>query len=153
MAIKTVGVVGTGVIGASWTALFLAHGLRVLVADPSPDAAEKLSSYLESVWPDLQTIGLSEGASLENYAFVGASLDEHYSKVDYVQEVRDNDSRQQSRHRLTLFARTHQKSLTSKSSCSRRSMRRHGKTSSSPHLRPAFQALNSLASARTLSAY
>lgn len=87
MAITTVGVVGTGVIGASWTALFLAHGLRVLVADPSPDAAENLATYLKSVWPDLQRMGLSQNASLENYAFVGASLGEHYSRVDYVQEV------------------------------------------------------------------
>jgi 3-hydroxyacyl-CoA dehydrogenase len=87
MAIKTVGVVGTGVIGASWTGLFLAHGLRVLVADPSPDAAEKLASYLKSIWPALQDIGLSDGASLDNYQFVGASLGEHYSKVDFIQEV------------------------------------------------------------------
>ena len=87
MAIKTVGVVGTGVIGASWTGLFLAHGLRVLVADPGPDAADKLASHLKSIWPALQEIGLSEGASLENYEFVGASLGEHYSKVDFIQEV------------------------------------------------------------------
>jgi 3-hydroxyacyl-CoA dehydrogenase len=87
MAIKTVGVVGTGVIGASWTGLFLAHGFRVLVADPSPDAADKLASYLKSIWPALQETGLSDRASLDNYEFVGASLDEHYSKVDFIQEV------------------------------------------------------------------
>jgi 3-hydroxyacyl-CoA dehydrogenase len=87
MAIKIVGVVGTGVIGASWTGLFLAHGLRVLVADPSPDAADKLASYLKTIWPALQDLGLSEGASIDNYQFVGASLGEHYSKVDFIQEV------------------------------------------------------------------
>ena len=87
MAIKTVGVVGTGVIGASWTALFLAHGLQVIVADPSPNAAKRLTSYLESVWPALQTIGLGHGASLEKYKFVGTSLGEHYAEVDFVQEV------------------------------------------------------------------
>lgn len=85
--IKTVGIVGTGVIGSSWTALFLAHGLQVLVADPSPDAAERLAAYLESVWPALQAIGLSQGASLENYEFVGTSLGENYAKVDFIQEV------------------------------------------------------------------
>ena len=93
MAIETVGVVGTGVIGASWTALFLAHGLRVIVADPSPNAAKQLISYLDSVWPALQTMGLSHGASLENYKFVGTSLDEHYGEVDFVQEVRTNGHR------------------------------------------------------------
>lgn len=90
MAIKTVGVVGTGVIGASWTALFLAHGLQVIVADPSADAAKNLTSYLQSVWPALQTMGLSHGASLENYKFVGTSLGEYYAEVDFVQEVRTN---------------------------------------------------------------
>lgn len=88
MAIQTVGVVGTGVIGASWTALFLARGLQVIVADLSPDTANKLKSYLESVWPALQTMGLSHGASLDNYKFVGTSLGEHYGEVDFVQEVR-----------------------------------------------------------------
>jgi 3-hydroxyacyl-CoA dehydrogenase len=87
MAIRTVGVVGTGVIGASWTGLFLAHGLRVLVADPGPDAEERLASHLKSMWPALQQMGLSPGASLDNYEFVGASLGENYSKVDFVQEV------------------------------------------------------------------
>ena len=32
-----VAVIGAGVIGASWTALFLAHGLAVVVNDPRPD--------------------------------------------------------------------------------------------------------------------
>ena len=60
MSIHTVGIVGTGVIGASWTGLFLAHGLRVIVADPAPGAEEKLASYLESIWPALETMGLDE---------------------------------------------------------------------------------------------
>ena len=34
--IKTVGVVGAGVIGASWTALFLYKGFKVNVYDPYP---------------------------------------------------------------------------------------------------------------------
>ncbi|KAF5001120.1 hypothetical protein FGRMN_1231 [Fusarium graminum] len=86
MAIKTVGVVGTGIIGASWIGLFLAHGLRVLVADPGPGAEEKLAQYLERIWPTLQELGLSQDASLKNYEFVGASLDERYADVDFVQE-------------------------------------------------------------------
>lgn len=58
MSVKTVGVVGTGVIGASWTGLFLAHGLRVIVADPDPGAEEKLQTYLEGIWPSLEQMGL-----------------------------------------------------------------------------------------------
>ena len=30
-------VIGGGLIGASWTAVFLSHGLRVTVHDPRPD--------------------------------------------------------------------------------------------------------------------
>ena len=85
--IKTVGVCGTGVIGASWTGLFLAKGMRVLVSDPAPGADEKLDAHLHEMWPVLQRIGLGSGASLSNYQFVGASLDEHLGEVDFVQEV------------------------------------------------------------------
>ncbi|MCP2341562.1 3-hydroxyacyl-CoA dehydrogenase NAD-binding domain-containing protein [Actinomadura rupiterrae] len=41
-----IAVVGTGVIGASWTALFLAHGHEVIATDPAPDAEERLRSAL-----------------------------------------------------------------------------------------------------------
>ena len=36
--IKRVAVIGTGVIGASWTALFLAKGLEVVAMDVAPTA-------------------------------------------------------------------------------------------------------------------
>lgn len=84
--IKTVGVVGTGVIGASWTALFLANGLRVLVSDPAPGAKDRLSAYLNESWPTLERLGLHPDASLANYKFVGQSLEEHCSEVDFIQE-------------------------------------------------------------------
>ncbi|KAI4724790.1 putative hydroxyacyl-CoA dehydrogenase [Aureobasidium sp. EXF-10728] len=84
--IKTVGIVGTGVIGASWAGLFLSRGLRVIVSDPASNSGQKLDKYLKTIWPDLKKIGLAPGASLDNYQFVGASLKDHYSKVDFVQE-------------------------------------------------------------------
>lgn len=84
--IKTIGVIGTGVIGSSWTALFLARGHRVIVSDPAPGAEEKLKGYLDKEWPTLSKIGLSPGASLQNYQFV-QSIDEHLAHVDYIQEV------------------------------------------------------------------
>lgn len=86
-AIRTVGVVGTGVIGASWTGLFLANGLRVVVSDPASGSEKKLKKYLQNIWPDLKKIGLKSGASLDNYQFVGTSLKDHYFKVDFIQEV------------------------------------------------------------------
>ena len=37
-SIRRVATIGTGTIGASWTAVFLAHGLRVAASDPAPEA-------------------------------------------------------------------------------------------------------------------
>lgn len=91
-AIKTVGIVGTGVIGASWTALFLSRGLRVMVADPGPGAADKLSTYVKSVWPALERMGIDGGAKPDNYEFVGADLGEHTNKCDFIQEVHTTSS-------------------------------------------------------------
>lgn len=87
-AIKTVGVVGTGVIGASWTALFLANGLRVLVSDPAPGAKDRLFTYLRESWPTLERLGLHRDASISNCTFVGESLDDHCGEVDFIQEVK-----------------------------------------------------------------
>lgn len=88
MSIRTVGVVGTGVIGASWTGLFLAHGLKVIVSDPAPGAEQGLADYLHSIWPTLEKQKTSPHASLANYRFVGASFKDHFADVDFVQEVR-----------------------------------------------------------------
>lgn len=87
--IKTIGVVGTGLIGSSWAALFLAHGLRVLVSDPAPGAADKLTKYLETVWPTLEqlTSQMSFDQALANLEFVGQSLGERATDVDFIQEV------------------------------------------------------------------
>ncbi|PKK50426.1 hypothetical protein CI102_7610 [Trichoderma harzianum] len=85
-SIKTVGVVGTGVIGASWTALFLSRGLRVLVSDPAPGAKDRLFVYLQDSWPMLKQLGLHSDASISNCTFVGESLGDHCSEVDFIQE-------------------------------------------------------------------
>ena len=52
-------VVGGGVIGISWTALFLAHGLEVTVCDPLPDVAERVRAGLREIAPTLAQLGLS----------------------------------------------------------------------------------------------
>lgn len=85
--IRTVGVVGTGVIGASWTALFLSHGLKVLVSDPAPGAEDRLFSYLNESWQMLKSLGLHRDASISNCTFVGESLGDYCSEVDFIQEV------------------------------------------------------------------
>jgi len=88
-SIRTVGVVGTGVIGASWTTLFLAKGLKVIVSDPAPGAQQRLEDFVSKAWPVMKRVGLSAGASPSNFRFVGNVVD-HLDEVDFVQEVRDS---------------------------------------------------------------
>lgn len=54
-------VVGGGVIGISWTALFLAHGLQVTVCDPLPEVAERVRAGLREIAPTLAQLGLPVG--------------------------------------------------------------------------------------------
>ncbi|MEJ8281236.1 3-hydroxyacyl-CoA dehydrogenase NAD-binding domain-containing protein [Pseudonocardia spirodelae] len=47
----TAAVVGTGVIGVGWTALFLSRGLHVRAYDPAPGAQERLHADLAALGP------------------------------------------------------------------------------------------------------
>ena len=49
--IRRVAVIGTGVIGASWTALFLANGLEVVATDVAPDAEAALKRFVAAAGP------------------------------------------------------------------------------------------------------
>jgi ketoreductase RED1 len=51
-------VVGGGVIGVSWTALFLARGLGVTVVDPLADIAGRVRAGLREIAPTLAQLGL-----------------------------------------------------------------------------------------------
>jgi 3-hydroxyacyl-CoA dehydrogenase len=83
--IRRIAIVGTGVIGASWAALFLAHGLDVVATDPAPNAEKSLRDYLDSAWPALEQLGLTASASKERLSFT-AKLNEALENVDLVQE-------------------------------------------------------------------
>lgn len=52
-------VIGAGVIGASWAALFLASGRDVAVYDPSPEGEAAVRDYVERAWPTLIELGLA----------------------------------------------------------------------------------------------
>ena len=83
--VRRIAIVGTGVIGASWAALFLAHGLEVIATDPAPNAEKNLRDYIDSAWPALEQLGLTAGASKERLSFT-AKLNEALENVDLVQE-------------------------------------------------------------------
>ncbi|CAN5148865.1 3-hydroxyacyl-CoA dehydrogenase NAD-binding domain-containing protein [soil metagenome] len=65
----TIAVVGTGQIGASWAAYFLAQGFAVSATDPGPGAEERLRAAVDLAWPALEVIGLAPGASREHLRF------------------------------------------------------------------------------------
>jgi 3-hydroxyacyl-CoA dehydrogenase len=83
--IRRVAVVGTGVIGASWAAQFLARGLDVIATDPAPNAEANLRKYVDEAWKALTTIGLPAEASRKRLAFT-ADMQEAVSQADLVQE-------------------------------------------------------------------
>lgn len=84
--IRTVGVIGTGVIGASWTALFLARGLKVIVTDPAPGADGKLRDYLLKHWPTIPNAKVTQDEYLNNFEFV-KEIDAHLGDIHLIQEV------------------------------------------------------------------
>jgi len=82
---KRVAVVATGVIGASWAAFFLAHGLDVDATDPSPDAEARLRAAVAAHWPTLERFGLAAEASADRLRF-HARLEDAVADADFVQE-------------------------------------------------------------------
>jgi 3-hydroxyacyl-CoA dehydrogenase len=83
--IRRIAIIGTGVIGASWTALFLAKGLKVVATDIAPNAEAQLREFVESAWPALKRLGLAPGASQANLTFTPV-LAQALTDVDLVQE-------------------------------------------------------------------
>ncbi|WP_296747395.1 3-hydroxyacyl-CoA dehydrogenase NAD-binding domain-containing protein [Mesorhizobium sp.] len=62
-------VLGAGVIGASWTALFLASGYSVSVFDVSDAAEAQVRNYVEQAWPVLKELGLTERGNPDRVSF------------------------------------------------------------------------------------
>lgn len=83
--IRRIAVIGTGVIGASWAAQFLAKGLQVVATDVAPGAEIALRRFVKAAWPALERLGLSPGASQSNLKFT-ANLAEALAGADLVQE-------------------------------------------------------------------
>lgn len=82
---ETYATLGTGVVGASWTALFLARGLRVRAHDPAEGAEDRLRAYVETAWPVLTDLGLTEGGDAGALTF-HAEAAEAVEGAAFVQE-------------------------------------------------------------------
>lgn len=83
--VRSVAIVGAGVIGSGWAAHFLRMGFDVTAWDPAPGAAERLTALVAAAWPALERLGLRDGASPGRLAFA-ASLAEAVAGAGFVQE-------------------------------------------------------------------
>src|SRR5438445_12572301 len=80
-----IAIVGTGVIGASWAAQYLARGFDVVATDPAPNAEANLRKYVDDAWEQLEAISLSPGASRDRLSFT-KDMKQALAKADFVQE-------------------------------------------------------------------
>jgi ketoreductase RED1 len=78
-------VIGGGLIGASWAALFLAHGHRVCVHDVAADVATRVRAELTRIQPFMAQLGLVIDPAAEALRF-DADLASAVRQADVVQE-------------------------------------------------------------------
>jgi len=83
--VRRIAIVGTGVIGASWAAEFLARGLDVVATDPAPNAEANMRKYVDTAWPAVSALGLAKTASRERLSFT-VEMKKAVSDADLVQE-------------------------------------------------------------------
>jgi carnitine 3-dehydrogenase len=83
--IKTMALLGTGVIGSGWAARALSRGLDVVAWDPAPGAERALRERLSNAWPALERAGLAPGASPARLRFVN-TVEECVASADLIQE-------------------------------------------------------------------
>ena len=83
--VRRIVIIGTGVIGASWAAQYLARGFDVIATNPDPNAESKLRKDIDAAWKDLTNMGLSPRATLDRLTFT-SNMKEALSEADFIQE-------------------------------------------------------------------
>ena len=78
-------VLGAGVIGMSWAALFLASGRNVAVFDTLAGAEKSTRDYIEMAWPALRDLGLIKSGAPGQLTFHKSSI-EAVQEADFIQE-------------------------------------------------------------------
>jgi 3-hydroxyacyl-CoA dehydrogenase len=83
--VNRIAVVGTGVIGSSWTALYLARGFDVIATDPAPNAEADLRRYIENAWDAHKSRAVTSEEALNRLEFT-RDMKYALSRADFVQE-------------------------------------------------------------------
>jgi carnitine 3-dehydrogenase len=83
--VRTVGLLGAGVIGGGWAARFVLSGIDVRIYDPDPDAPRKVSQMLENARHALGRLTLAPLPVEASLEFVG-DPEAAVADTDFVQE-------------------------------------------------------------------
>src|SRR5205814_5004698 len=84
--IKTVGIAGTGLIGAGWAARLLVRGFDVIAYDVAPAAETKLKSAIDVAWPSM--LRLLGSAKLKRGKLIFTTdLEEMAAQADFIHEA------------------------------------------------------------------
>ncbi|MHC8597457.1 3-hydroxyacyl-CoA dehydrogenase NAD-binding domain-containing protein [Arenicellales bacterium IMCC55707] len=82
--IKTIALVGGGVIGGGWATRCLANGLNVVVTDPRPESRDYVERMIDEAWPILEAADLiAESAGKLSFA---DNIEAAVAQADFVQE-------------------------------------------------------------------
>ncbi|RKK68757.1 hypothetical protein BFJ69_g13317 [Fusarium oxysporum] len=82
--IRTVAIVGCGVIGMGWAVLFLSMGLKVIISDPAEGAEDALKGYFEQSRSYMEGYG-DYDKLISNYEFVH-DIVPRLGEADFIQE-------------------------------------------------------------------
>ena len=83
--VRDVAVLGAGVIGASWAALFLAAGCRVAIFDPAQGTEQAVRKYIDGAWLTLDELGLIKTRTRDQLSFCNTAT-EAVKGADFIQE-------------------------------------------------------------------
>jgi carnitine 3-dehydrogenase len=86
MTIRTVGIAGTGLIGAGWAARLLVRGYDVIAYDVSPAAEAKLRAAIDVAWPSMLKLLKAPKVKSGKLTFT-TNLKEMASRSDFVHEA------------------------------------------------------------------
>jgi carnitine 3-dehydrogenase / betainyl-CoA thioesterase len=84
--IKTVGIAGTGLIGAGWAARLLVRGFDVIAYDVAPAAEAKLKKAIDVAWPSMLRLLGTAKAKRGKLSFT-TDLEEMAAQADFVHEA------------------------------------------------------------------
>ena len=82
--IKTIALVGGGVIGGGWATRCSANGLNVVVTDPRPESRDYVERMIDEAWPILEEADLIAESSGQ-LSFVD-NIEAAVAQADFVQE-------------------------------------------------------------------